>query len=47
VAEARRRAEAFAVRWGARYAGELDILPDLTVHVRSHASTGPGSATPT
>jgi putative transposase len=38
VAEARRRAEAFAARWGARYPGAvacvLDTLPELTTHLR-------------
>jgi putative transposase len=38
VAEARRRAEAFAARWGARYpsavACVLDTLPELTCHLR-------------
>ena len=38
VAEARRRVEAFAARWGARYpaavACVLDILPELTTHLR-------------
>jgi putative transposase len=38
LAEARRRAEAFAARWGARYPGAvacvLDTLPELTTHLR-------------
>jgi putative transposase len=38
VAEARRRAEAFAARWGARSPGAvacvLDTLPELTTHLR-------------
>jgi putative transposase len=38
LAEARRRAEAFAARWGARYPGAvacvLDTLPELTVFLR-------------
>jgi putative transposase len=38
LAEARRRTEAFAARWGARYPGAvacvLDTLPELTTHLR-------------
>jgi putative transposase len=38
LAEARRRAEAFADRWGARYPGAvacvLETLPELTTHLR-------------
>jgi putative transposase len=38
LAEARRRAEAFAARWGAQYPGAvacvLDTLPELTTHLR-------------
>ena len=38
LAEARRGAEAFAARWGARYPGAvacvLETLPELTVHLR-------------
>jgi putative transposase len=38
LAEARRRAEAFAARWGTRYPGAvacvLDTLPELTTHLR-------------
>ncbi len=51
VAEARRRAEAFARRWRDRdpaaVACLLDTLPELTCFLRFPLSTGEGSATPT
>jgi len=51
VAEASRRAHAFAGRYRDRYPAAvrclLDTLPELTCYLRSRASTGPGSVTPT